>query len=74
MEVFLTMYLPSLLTSTPGSLADILSSATEMFTWFITSMGSLVTFIVGHPIVLVMFMILLCGAVVGMFMRIWKSA
>jgi len=74
MNVFLTMYLPSLLTSASGSLADLLSSATEMFTWFITSMGSLVTFIVGHPIILVMFLILLCGAVVGMFMRIWKSA
>lgn len=74
MSVFLTMYLPSFLTSAAGSLADLLSAATEMFTWFITSMGSLVTFIVGHPIILVMFLILLCGAVVGMFMRIWKSA
>lgn len=74
MSVFLTMYLPSLLTSTAGSLADILSAATEMFTWFITSMGSLITFIVSNPVVLVMFLIFLCGAVVGMFMRIWKSA
>lgn len=74
MNVFLTMYFPSFLTSTAGSLADILSAATEMFTWFITSMGSLITFIVSNPVVLVMFLILLCGAVVGMFTRIWKSA
>lgn len=76
MVTFLTAFLPSFLTSggNTGSLADILSAATEMFTWFITSMGSLVTFIVGHPIILVMFLILLCGAVVGMFMRIWKSS
>lgn len=74
MQVFLTMYLPALLTSTAGSLADLLSAATEMFSWFITSMGSLVTFIVSNPIILVMFLILLSGAVVGMFMRIWKSS
>lgn len=57
-----------------GSLSDILSAATEMLTWFVTSMGSILTFITGHPIVLVMFLILLCGAAVGMLMRIWKSA
>ena len=74
MVTFLTVYLPPLLTSSGGSLTDLLSAATEMFTWFISSMGSLVTFIVGHPIILVMFLILLSGAVVGMFMRIWKSA
>ena len=76
MVTFLTMYFPAFLTSggNSGSLADILSAASEMFTWFITSMGALVTFIVGHPIILVMFLILLSGAVIGMFMRIWKSA
>lgn len=76
MLTFLTAYLPALLTSGggSGSLTDILSAATEMFTWFITSMGALITFIVAHPIILVMFLILLSGAVVAMFMRIWKSA
>lgn len=74
MSVFLTMYLPSFLTASSGSLTDLLSAATEMFTWFITSMGSLITFITSNPIILVMFLILLCGAVVGMFMRIWKSS
>ena len=64
----------ALLGSTPGSLTDLLSNATEMFTWFITSMGTLATFIIGHPIILTGFLILLVGAVVGMFMRIWKSA
>lgn len=54
--------------------ADILQNATSVFTWFITSMGSLVTFILAHPLVLMMFMILLSGSVIGMFMRLWKSA
>ena len=63
-----------LLSSTASSLTGLLSDATEMFTWFITSMTSLVTFIIGNPIVMAGFLILLSGAVVGMFMRIWKSA
>lgn len=69
-----SMLYPVLATSTPGSFSDILANATEVFTWFITSMGSLVTFVLAHPIVLMMFMILLSGSVIGMFMRLWKSA
>ena len=52
----------------------LLSSATEMLTWFITSMGSLLTFILGQPAILMMFMILLVGSVVGMLFRVWHSA
>lgn len=63
-----------LMSSTASSLTGLLADATEMFTWFITSMTSLVTFIIGNPIVMAGFLILLSGAVVGMFMRIWKSA
>lgn len=62
------------LTQTAGTLSDLLSNATEMLTWFITSMASIVNFITGNPIVLVMFLIMLSGAAVGMFFRIWKSA
>ena len=65
---------PILATADPGSFTSLLSDATSVFTWFITSMGALVTFILGHPLVLMMFMILLSGAVIGMFMRLWKSA
>lgn len=65
---------PIAASSTPSSLTGLLSDATEMFTWFITSMTSLVTFIIANPIVMAGFLILLTGAVVGMFMRIWKSA
>lgn len=56
-----------------SSVSQLLSLATEMFTWFITQMGSLVTFITTNPIILVMFLILLCGSVIGMFARVWHS-
>ena len=65
--------LPALLTSA-GSFTNILSDATEVFTWFITSMGSLITFILANPLILMMFMILLTGSVIAMFLRLWKSA
>lgn len=57
-----------------SSLSSILSSATEMLTWFITSMGSLLTFVFDNPVILCMFLIVMCGSVVGMLMRIWHSA
>lgn len=56
------------------TLSGLLSSATEVLTWFITSMGSLLTFVISHPVILMMFLILLSGSVVGMLFRIWHSA
>lgn len=69
-------FMPGVLSggSSSSSLAGILSSATEMLTWFITSMGSLLTFIFANPVILCMFLIVMCGSVVGMLMRIWHSA
>lgn len=55
-------------------MTELLASATTMLTWFITSMGSLLTFILGQPAILMMFMILLVGSVVGMLFRVWHSA
>lgn len=63
-----------LTTTTPGTMSSLLESATSMLTWFITSMGSLLTFILGQPAILMMFMILLVGSVVGMLFRVWHSA
>ena len=74
MNLMFPILFPVLGTSTTSSLTDILSDATLMFQWFVTSMGSLITFITSNPIILVSFLILLSGAVIGMFMRIWKSA
>lgn len=56
-----------------GSITSLLNMATEMWTWFITQMGTLVTFITSNPIILIMFIMMLSGAVIGMFMRIWRS-
>ncbi len=61
-------------TVTPGSFEALLGSATEMLTWFINSMTKLIQFILGQPAILMMFMILLVGSVVGMLFRIWHSA
>jgi len=56
-----------------ASLTEILKFGSEMFTWFLTSMGDLVNFIFGHPAILFWFLVAMVGAVVGMFMRIWHS-
>lgn len=57
-----------------GSLTAILQAATELLTWFVTSMGSFLNFVTSNPVVLMMFLILLVGSAVGMLMRIWHSA
>lgn len=67
----------ALLSSGSGSSAgitEILKLATEMLTWFITSMTSLVQFIFGNPAILFWFLVGIVGAVVGMFFRIWHKA
>ena len=57
-----------------GTLSGLLQSATDVLTWFITSMGSLLEFILDNPAILMMFLILLAGAVVAMLFRVWHSA
>lgn len=60
--------------SAAGSLAALLKAGTELLTWFIASMGKVLTFILGQPAILMMFLILLVGSVVGMLFRVWHSA
>lgn len=60
--------------ATENSFTGILGEASTMFTWFISEMANLVTFILANPLVLAMFMILLCGSVVALFFRIWHNA
>ena len=57
-----------------GSLAALLEAATSLLTWFIASMGKVLTFILDQPAILMMFLILLVGSVVGMLFRVWRSA
>lgn len=71
------MGIPVFAASTPpavGSLEALTDSGTELLTWFITSMGKVLTFILGQPAILMMFLILLVGTVVAMLFRIWHSA
>lgn len=59
---------------TVGSLGALTEAGTELLTWFIASMGKVLTFILGQPAILMMFLILLVGSVVGMLFRVWHSA
>lgn len=76
----LAMYYPSTLRPFSGSsggggesLTQVLSMATELLTWLITSMGSLLTFMFAHPMLLVFLGVTLCGLVIGYFGRIWST-
>lgn len=75
MTSVLLTYLMPLLTSTAGNdtLEGLLQNATQVVTWIITTMGSYVTFIISHPIVMVGFIITLAGVGIGFFLRIFRS-
>lgn len=63
-----------LLTESSGqSLQDVLSMATELLTWVITSMGSILTFITQNPVILIFLIITIVGFAVGFLMRIWHG-
>lgn len=64
---------PILAAESTSSMASILSTASEVLTWFTTSMASILTFITNNPVVLLGFMIFIVGAAVSMLLRIWKS-
>lgn len=64
----------ALSSSSAGDLSSILASATQLLTWFISSMGSILTFIIDNPVCLILFLILIVGSAVGMLFRIWHSA
>lgn len=56
-----------------GSLSNILSAATELVTWIITTLGSFLTFIVDNPVILVLFLMMIVSFAVGVLFRIWRS-
>lgn len=59
--------------TSPGDLASILSAATQLATWIITTIGSFLTFIIEHPVILVLFLMMLVSFAVGILFRIWRS-
>lgn len=71
----LVPYLPVVLSGggTSPSLTNLLGYATELWTWFLSSMGTLITFIFSNAFMFIGFLIFICGSVVAMFMRIFHS-
>ena len=60
-------------TANASTVSGLLEIATELLTWLITSMSSLITFITGNPIILMMMVVTLVGLVAGYLFRIWHS-
>lgn len=60
-------------TASASTVSGLLSLATELLSWLITSMTSLIGFITDNPIILMMMLITLVGLVAGYLFRIWHS-
>ena len=59
---------------TEGSfMTDYLAQVTTVFTWLLTSITSLITFILGNPFLAVSLVLFMCGAVVSFYVRIKNS-
>lgn len=56
-----------------GDLSSILTAATQLVTWIITTIGSFLSFIVDNPVILVLFLMMIVSFAVGMLFRIWRS-
>lgn len=55
------------------SMSNILSMATELWTWLLTQMAAILGFITNNSLILSMFIITISGLAVGMLFRIWHS-
>ena len=55
---------------TPTGIAALLASGTELFKWVMTCLGSVITTITGNPILLLGFLMALCGFVIGITRRL----
>lgn len=62
-----------LLSSDPGSLDLLLQAATQIVTWLISTMTAFVTFVVTHPVVLMMFLVILISFAVGLLIRFMRN-
>lgn len=58
---------------TTGDLSSILSAATQLVTWLVTTMGSYLTFIIDNPVILVLFLMMLASFGMGLLFRAWRS-
>jgi hypothetical protein len=64
-----------MLISLSGSIGitDFLSYASSVFTWLMTQMTALVSFISSNPIILLMVIVSLSGLVIAVFSRVFHS-
>lgn len=62
-----------LATADASSLSGILEMATELLTWAITSMGSIVEFVSQHPLMTIFLIFTIVGFAAGFLFRIWHS-
>lgn len=67
------MYGILLSSSSTGDLSSILSAATQVATWTISTIGSYLTFIIDNPVILVLFLLMLVSFAIGVLFRIWRS-
>ena len=75
MTIFLTNYLfPVLNAAQSADMEGLLAKATQLITWLVTSMGTWLGFITSHDIILIAFLLFLCGTGIAFLIRIWHSA
>lgn len=54
-------------------MTEYLGQVTTVFTWILTSITQLITFILGNPFLAVSLVLFMCGAVVSFYVRIKNS-
>lgn len=64
---------PLLATADASTFDGILKMATDLLAWALTSMGDIITFILGHPLMVIFLIFTIVGFAVGLLMRIWHS-
>lgn len=55
------------------TISSYLDQVGTVFTWLLTNIGSLITFILGNPFLAVGLVLFMCGAVISFYARIKNS-
>ena len=53
-----------------GVMTELLAAATELFTWVTTNLGTIITTVTSHPLLLLGFLTSLVGLVIGVTRRL----
>ena len=54
-------------------MSSILEQATALLNWVVTSITTILAFIIANPVILVLFLMLLVSFAIGILFRIWRS-